>query len=117
MNNSMYVVSLWSIWDKSRVFGAAQSAVTALALPGVILAGAMLTPYISVPAALALVAGTSSALLMATPRTAPEARWPHIRHATRIMAEYGLGDKFYTGNGRMQYYSSFSTLKPKGNID
>ena len=117
VNNSMYVVSLWSVWDKSRVMGMVQGLLSAVAMPGIALAGATMIPHVPVPVALMFVASSTAAMIGLTPTAPPETRWPHVRSGTRLMAEYGMGDLFYTGNGRMNYYSSFGTLKPKGNID
>ena len=117
INNSMYVVSLWSVWDKSRLMGMVQGLLSAIAVPGIALAGATMAPHVSVPAALLFVASSNAVMIGLVPTAPPETRWPHVRSGTRLMAKYGMGDLFYTANGRMNYYSSFGTLKPKGSID
>ena len=117
VNHKMYVAALWGIWDKSRVLAMVQSFASAAVLPGVALLGGFLAPTIGVPLAVAFVAASTTTTLALTPWSPPETRFAHVRMFTRKMAEMGMGDRFYKGAGGMHYYSTFGTMKPKGNID
>ncbi|CAM3529990.1 hypothetical protein [Parendozoicomonas haliclonae] len=117
VNNSIYTVSMWSIWDKGHVAGHVQGAVTGMVLPGALLVGKLLLPFTGVPGAIAATGMLAGGVLAMTPWAPPETRYPHVEFFTRLMANYGLGELFYIGSSQMTYYGSFSTLKPKGNID
>ena len=116
INNTMYTASMWSIWDNSLVLAHLHALVTSLLLPGLPLMFASLATYYSLPTIVLALMG-STAALGTTPMAPSEVRWDHMRFFTKFAAEHGLGDIFYTGSDRMTYYSSFGTLKSKGDIN
>ncbi|MCY4473021.1 MAG: hypothetical protein OXC07_09450 [Kistimonas sp.] len=117
VNNRIYLVSQWSLWSQPKVFGWVQGVTAGLLFPGAVLIGSALASAVGAPAAFALMSGSLGLSLAAMPWSPPEVHFPHIRFLGRKLADWGLGEAWYTGSASLDYYSYFATLVPKSSFE
>ncbi|MCL6269880.1 hypothetical protein M3P05_08010 [Sansalvadorimonas sp. 2012CJ34-2] len=119
INNRIYTTAQWSTWDNSywitRILAYGHSGITGLTEVALGYVALQALIYAANPAAAASAFAVKGALayagvaLATSPLIPPEIKLPHHQYVTQLLAQYGVGEEYFSGYGK-EYFATLTTL-------